>query len=186
VKTPTFIKKSLELARSPKFALSVTAMAAGSAAIEGLALSQNLTYPLPAHACVSPMAVSESYVDPATSTLFQTQTGLFTSGVRMTGVLPSDAYGVQVSFESPGAGQKAWNEHASKMVKANDAGNYAAKMAIGDGEVAFGVRVVAAQGSPLCDVPPHVTFTHESVTEYFLTSGTVPYEGYIDDGVNLF
>jgi len=164
----------------------MAALAAGSAAIEGLALDQNQTFAVPPHACVSPMAVSETYVDRTTSTLFETNTGLFTSGVRITGTLPPDAYGVQVSFETPSAGQKAWDENASKMVKTNDAGDYAIKMAIGSGEVTFGVRVVAPQGSPFCDAAPQATFTHESVTDYFLSSGTVPYEGYINDAVNLF
>jgi len=165
---------------------AITGLLLGTLATEIIGYANNPTYNAPEKSCVSPPpAVSETYVSHNTSTLLQTYTGLFTTGVVARGSLPSGAYGVEASFKSPDADAHTWDENASNMLKANSAGRFALKMAIGSGEVQFGVRIVAPEGSPLCSVVPDVTYTHEDRTGYFTTPGTLPWPNPVAIPVNV-
>jgi len=66
--------------------------------------------------------------------------GIDTTGLIASETLPTGAYGVQAGFENPDKHDTAWN--TSSMIKANSAGHYALKMAIGSGEVEFGVLII--------------------------------------------
>lgn len=144
------------------------------AAAEVVSYAQNPTYDVPADSCLSPMAVSPTYNDPGANLWLQTYTGAFTTGVIASGTVPEGAYGIQASFEAPDAGQAEWNNNASDMIKV-EAGKFAVKMAIGDGEVRFGVRVVAPAESPLCNAVPAVAYEHVGRGAYFGTHEQLPW-----------
>jgi hypothetical protein len=172
--------------RHPRIIAATTALIMGAGAIEAAGFLENPSYGAPASSCVSPVAASRTYVDRDTNTLLQTDTGFFTTGVVARGTLPKGAYGVEASFESPGTGQMAWDRNDSRMIKANRAGGYTLNMAIGSGEVQFGVRVVAPEGSLLCNTPPDVAYIHENATDYFNTSGTLPWRNPVNEFVDVF
>jgi hypothetical protein len=154
-------------------------------ALEAVAYAQNPTYDRPDGACASPFAVSDTYVDRDTSTLWQTYTGVNTSGVLVKGTLPEGAYGVEASFAAPGDNAAALRENASDMLKAKS-GAFTLKLAIGDGEVQFGLRVVAPDGSELCSSVPDVTFEHLSSDAYGDASGQLPWPNPVNAVVELF
>lgn len=114
--------------------------------------------------------------------MLQTDTGFFTSGIVAQGSIPEGSYGVEASFASPNASEADLDTNVSQMLHADSAGNFALKMAIGDGAVEFGVRIVAPAGSPLYKAAPSVAFIHKDTTEYFKTSGKLPWP----NPVNIF
>ena len=172
--------------RHPRTVAATTAVLLGAGAIEGIGWMQNPTYDRPAGSCVSPIAVSGTYVDRGANLLLQTQAGISTTGLIAQGTLPQGAYGVEASFKDPGANPAAWETNISPMIKASGAGEFVLKMAIGPGEVQFGVRVVAPAGSPLCDAPPQVTYTHKDAGDYFDSSGIIPWPNAGNVVVNVF
>ncbi len=171
--------------RHPYRAGTAAALLLGIALAEGVGYAKNPTYDIPNDACVSPPAVSNTYVEPNTNVLLQTNTGLFTTGVVARGVVPEGAYGVRASFKSPEARADAWEENASPMTKANEAGKYALKMAIGDGKVQFGVQIVAPAGSPLCDSVPNTAYRHYDRSGYMGAEGTLPWPNPVAVVTNL-
>lgn len=154
--------------------------------LETVAYLQNQTYDTPRNSCESPMAVSESFGDPDASTFFQAYPAFFTTGVRATGVLPADAHGVRVSFKSPHRDEKEWRENASHMIKADDIGRYSLKMAVGEGDVQFGVSVIAPEDSPACLKAPEVDFAYKNSTDYFNSRGDLPWLNPANGVVNIF
>jgi hypothetical protein len=126
-------------------------------------------------ACVSPIAVSGVYIDGNTHTRIQTHTGFFTAGILIRSELPKDAYGAKVSFRHPSQGKEAWDANTSRLIRPHKAEQFAAKVAIGSGEVQFGVYIVAPKGSPSCTTRPEVAYDHLGVTEYFKESGALPW-----------
>lgn len=166
---------------------------AGSAAfllavggIETAAYVDNPTYDRPDGACVSPWSISPTHVDKDTSTFWQTYTGVNTTGVVATGKLPKSAYGVEISYATPGADNAEVNGNASDMLKADASGRYAAKLAIGSGEVQFAARIIAPEGSALCDSAPDTSFIHKNASEYDDAAGTLPWPNPVNAVVNLF
>ena len=177
--------KIFESIKRYPYRTSAAALLLGLAAVEGVGYAKNPTYDIPQGACVSPLAVSETYVEPGTNVLLQTNTGLFTTGVVARGNVPVGAYGVRASFKSPNADAGEWDKNASDMTKADKYGEYALKMAIGDGEVRFGVQIVASEGSPACDAIPDVTYEHYDRSGYFGTEGTLPWPNLVAVVSNL-
>lgn len=183
--------KIIESIKRHPYRTGAVTLALGVATTEIVGYAQNPNYDVPEGACISPPAVSETYVEPGTSTLFQTYTGLFTTGVVARGTVPAGAYGVQASFKSPEAGAAEWDKNASNMYKANDAGGFALKMAIGDGKVQFGIRTIAPADSPLChEGPPVVTYEHLDQGAYFDTNANtdtmIPWRNPVAIAANLF
>jgi hypothetical protein len=133
----------------------------------------NRTYGRPDHSCVSPFAVSDSYRDSGTNTLLMTYTGILTTGVSAKAHLRDDAYGLQAGYEDPAENGSDW--HISRMVKANKVGDATVKLAIGSGDVHFGVRAVAPQGSATCEAAPDITFTHLDKSAYYGSDGKLPW-----------
>jgi hypothetical protein len=172
--------------RHPRIVAGTTAVLLGAGALETVGYLQNPTHDRPHGACVSPVAASETYVDRGANLLLQTDTGLFTTGVVARGKVPPGAYGVEATFKSPDADATAWDANASRMITAGNAGSYALKMAIGNGEVEFGVRVVAPEGSPACTTPPEVSYTHVGAADYFNASGNLPWPNPVSVVVNIF
>ncbi len=173
--------------RHPYRTGTATALALGIATAEVVGYLQNPTYDVPEGACISPPAVSETYVEPHTSTFFQTYTGIFTTGVVARGTVPAGAYGVQASFKSPDVGAAEWDKNASDMIKANDAGKFALKMAIGDGKVQFGVRTIAPADSPLChEGPPVVEYEPLSREAFAETHEHVVWRNPVNVVANIF
>ncbi|MDB5171071.1 MAG: hypothetical protein JWO35_765 [Candidatus Saccharibacteria bacterium] len=129
----------------------------------------NRTYDVPKSSCASPITVSKKYGDPGTNTLLMTDTGIHTTGVIAKGQLPHDAYGIQAAYENPAEHGADW--HLSKMVKPNRTGQFALKLAIGAGNVHFGVRIIAPEHSPSCTSNPNITFEHVNTGDYFGADG---------------
>jgi hypothetical protein len=154
----------------------------GASALELDGYLENQTYNVPENSCTSPFTVSKSYVDHDSSILLQTDTGIDTTGVIAKGSLPENAYGVQVAFEDPGGHGANWT--ISQMVKVDAADDYRTKMAIGSGEVEFGLRVVAPEGSAACDTAPNVIFEHEGTGDYATTDANIPWPNPANIAVN--
>ncbi|HZM64204.1 MAG TPA: hypothetical protein VFB59_03665 [Candidatus Saccharimonadales bacterium] len=172
--------------RHPRVVAATAILLGAVGVVEAVGWAQNPMYDRPADACVSPMAVSGTYVDPGANLLLQTQGGFFTTGLIARGTLPQGAYGVEASFKGPGEGAHVWEANASPMLKPNEAGEFALKMAIGPGEVQFGVRVVAPADSPLCDSMPQVTYAYEDAGGYFNAVGDIPWPNFSNVAVNIF
>lgn len=166
--------KMIESIKRHPVRATAAALVLGLATAEVVSYAENQTYDIPENACLSPFAVSPTYSDPGVNLWLQTYTGAFTTGVIARGTLPEGAYGVQASFEAPGAGQDEWNNNASGMIKAT-AGKFAAKMAIGDRDVNFGIRVVAPAESPLCNAVPNVVYEYLGRGAYFGTQEQLPW-----------
>jgi len=174
--------KFLEKARQHPVLTSGAVLLLGLSALEIDGYVSNSTYDTPKGSCSSPFARSKSYVDHDASTFFQTQSGIDTTGVIASGSLPKGAYGVQAAFENPDKHGAAWD--TSDMMKANSAGHYTLKMAIGSGEVEFGVRIIAPQGSAACDSVPDVTFQHVGTGDYATAGGQLPWPQPVNVAVN--
>ncbi|HSX08197.1 MAG TPA: hypothetical protein VLG11_04865 [Candidatus Saccharimonadales bacterium] len=172
--------------RHPYRTGTATALVLGLVAAEIVGYTQNSNYDVPEDACISPPAMSKIYVEPDTNTVFQTYTGLFTTGVVARGTVPKGAYGIQASFKSPEADAAEWDKNASGMIEANDVGGFALKMAIGSGEVQFGVRTIAPAGSALCHEAPVTTYEHLDRGSYFSTHEQLPWRNPVADVTNLF
>lgn len=164
--------KAFEAIKRHPYRTGAVALALGIAAVETVGYAKNPIYDPPEGSCVSPLAVSNTYVEPGTNTLLQTYSGLFTTGIVARGAVPEGAYGVEASFKAPSADTSEWDKNASDMTKANDAGGFALKMAIGSGEVQFGVRIVAPAGSELCTTVPKVDYKHLDQSGYSDIPGT--------------
>jgi hypothetical protein len=158
----------------------VLALVAGALELDGY--FENKTYNVPENSCTSPFTVSESYVDHDASILLQTDTGIDTTGVIAKGSLPDQAYGVQVAFENPNEHGVNWT--ISQMVKPNVTDDYTLKTAIGSGEVEFGLRVVAPEGSVACDAAPNVIFKHEGTGDYATADASIPWPNPANIAVN--
>lgn len=170
--------------RHPYRTLVAIILILGLAAAEVAGYAKNPTHDAPEDACVSPPTVSSVYVEPSTNTMLQTYSGLFTTGVVARGKVEG-AYGVQASYKSPHATAEEWDAHASQMIKANDDSGFALKMAIGSGEVEFGVQVIAPAGSELCNKPPEVTYQYYDRSGYFSAKGTLPWPNPVNVISNL-
>ncbi|HSX29457.1 MAG TPA: hypothetical protein VLE73_02760 [Candidatus Saccharimonadales bacterium] len=178
--------KPLEaIKRHPGITVATTAVLLAGA-IEATGWIQNPTYERLAGACVSPVAASETYINRQTNLTIQTRAEFATTGIVAHGTLPPSAYGVEASFKAPRAPASAWNTNKSRMLKANDSGKFALKMAIGPSEVRFGVRVVAPAGSPLCRTAPKVIFTYKNANSYATTPGILPWPNPVNVVTNLF
>jgi hypothetical protein len=172
--------------RHPYRTVSAAALVLGIVAGETIGYAQNPIDNVPEGDCVSPLAVSKTYIEPGTSTLLQTRTGMFTTGLVAREAIPKGADGVQVSFKSPEANAAEWDKNASGMIKADEVGKVVLKMAIGDGEVQFGVRTVAPAGSSLCNTPPEVTYEHLDQGAYFSEHAIVPWRNPVNVVTNIF
>jgi hypothetical protein len=161
-------------------------LAATVMALEITGYVLNPSEDIPQGSCVSPFAVSNTYMDAHTSTLLETYSGLFTTGVVARGTVAEGASGVQASFKHPDADAAEWEKNASGMLPISSIGKYAYKMAIGDGAVKFGIRVVASAGSPLCNQVPNTTYQHYGRTEYPAADGGLPWRNPVADVTNLF
>lgn len=153
--------------------------------IEAAAYISNPTYDQPAKSCVSPFTTSPIFVDKDTSTLWQTYTGINTTGVIAKGSLPKGAYGVEASFAAPGDNLDELNSNASDMLKAHS-GSYALKLAIGSGDEQFAVRLVAPEGSELCNRAPDVVFAHKDSDNYGESTAQLPWPNPVNAVVELF
>lgn len=143
----------------------------------------NQTFPEPADSCVSPFTASQPYLDQITYKP-ELYTGILTSGVVAKTVLPKGVYGVEAGFKGPQDDEKSWS--ASGMLKPeNAAGNLAVKFGIGNGQVEFGLRYVAHQGSRYCTEPPDVDFTHVSSWEYPFEGGKLPWPSVVNMPSNI-
>jgi len=172
--------------RHPYIYSGTTAFVLAVAGIEGAAYANNPTYDRPQDSCASPFAISSTEVDRDTSTFWQTYMGINTTGVIASGTLPKGAYGVEASFAAPGENTQELGDNASRMLKADGAGKFALKMAIGSGEVQFGVRLVAQEGSELCDSAPNVTFAHADSADYGDANAKLPWPNPVNAVVELF
>lgn len=166
--------KLVESMKRHPYRTGAAAFVLGLVAAEGAGYALNPVHAIPENACVSPPAVSNTYIEPNTNLYLQTYTGLLTTGVVARGVVPLGAYGVRASFKGPEAGTNEWDKNASPMTKAHE-GGYALKMAIGDGAVQFAVQVVAPEDSPLCNDVPDVTYQHYDRSGYTTAPGTLPW-----------
>lgn len=180
MKIPEIIK------RHPRISYGTLAALLVVGGLEGAGYASNPTYDVPAGACASPFAESPPYQGKDANLWFQTWGGLFTTGVVAQGTLPQGAYGVEASFEAPGADEDGWNEKVSGMLHPDADGRYDLKMAIGSGAVKFGVRVIAPEGLGLCASPPDVAFVPKTASEYFDTSAQLPWVNPGDGVINLF
>jgi hypothetical protein len=154
----------------------------GLGALEVDGYVSNPTYNVPKDSCVSPFAVSRSEVDHDANTFFQTWSGIDTTGVIASGTLPEGAYGVEVAFENPDQLGAGWS--VSHMIKADNTGRYLLKMAIGSGEVEFGVRIVAHEGSESCTTVPSTSFQHVGTGDYATADGQLPWPQPVNITVN--
>lgn len=169
-------RPSLETFKKHPYRTGVTAsFLVVLATAEVMGFYRNWTHDIPQESCTSPWSVSDTYVDADADLYLRTYTGFFTKGVVASGRTPDEAYGVQASFKSPASPDKEWQENASDMIKPNGLGSFSLKMAIGDGDVQFGVRVVAPQGSPLCEKAPETMFSELDAGGYFKAPGQLPW-----------
>ncbi len=159
--------------RRPLFSTAVAVILASTAYLEIDGYSSNPTYDVPSHSCASPFAISKKFGDPATNTLFMTDTGINTTGVIASGQLPRGASGVQAAYENPKEHGTDW--HISDMVKAKHAGVLSLKLAIGAGDVHFGIRTIAPEGAANCSKSPPIKFENVSASRYFENSGQLPW-----------
>lgn len=164
-----------ETIRRHPFRSAAVISAAGIFALEIIGLAQNPNYATPEKSCASPWASSKSFKGEDVSTLLQTDTGAFTSGITADGKVPHGAYGIKASFKAPGDGSETFDHNASRMIKGGDAGKFTLKMAIGSGDVNFGVQVIAPEGSALCEIAPQTNFTYKNSSEYFHATGQIPW-----------
>lgn len=170
--------------RHPTLSASLAASVLVVGGIEYKAYSDNWTTDVPAGSCFSPVAHSRTYRDPRVN-MPSVWAGVGVSGVIASGELPEGARGVQASFKSPEAGDQAWQDNTSDLITPNTTGFFALKMAIGPGSVQFGVRVVAEQGSPLCNSAPEVTFYYANQASYASASGQLPWVNPVNGPVNI-
>ncbi|MDB5176230.1 MAG: hypothetical protein JWM81_1088 [Candidatus Saccharibacteria bacterium] len=155
--------------RHPRISTGIAVFLGLAAVAEIDGYASNRTYDRPDHSCVSPFSVSDSYRDSGTNTLLMTDTGILTTGISAKVHLRGDAYGLQAAYEDPAENGSGW--HISRMVKANKVGDATVKLAIGSGEVHFGVRAVAPQGSATCEAAPDTTFSHLGKSDYYGNDG---------------
>jgi hypothetical protein len=186
VKKSSGMKFPETIRRHPYIYGSTAAFLLTVGGVEAVAYSSNPTYDRPDDSCVSPFATSKTFADKDTSTLWQTYTGINTSGVVIKGSLPDDAYGVEASFAAPGDNAHAeLQDNVSDMLKTHS-GNYALKLAIGSGDVQFAVRVVAPEGSKLCSEAPKAVFEHQNSAGYGDENGQLPWPNPVNAVVELF
>jgi hypothetical protein len=174
---------------NPNYARTILVTSTVVSLLGGVALAarnSNPTFPEPLHSCRSPFAVSEEYRAPDTSLRWNTQTGINTPGVVITGHLPISAYGFEVSYKGPDEDNEALQARASQMLKTDADGYFAAKLAIGPGAVNFAVRVIAPIDSLLCNERPQIDVVQLDAAQYFATAGELPYANGVNDIVNLF
>ncbi len=158
--------------RTRKIVGWAAALSLGLLGTELYGAHENQTFAEPANSCVSPFKTSETYVDSATSD-FQLYTGILATGVVAKVTVPKGAYGAEIGFKGPHDSNQQWT--TSNMLKPNSTGEVDAKLAIGDGQTQFGVRIVAAKGSKLCHETPPATFDHKGITEFPLAEGQLPW-----------
>lgn len=169
-------RPSLETIKNHPYRASVAAsFMVVLATAEIMGFYKNWTHSVPQESCASPWAISDTFVDPDADLYLRTYTGFFTKGTVASGKVPEGAYGVQASFKSPASPNKEWQENASDMIKPNGLGSFTLKMAIGDGDVQFGVRVIAPEGSPACEQAPETTFSQLDSNGYFKAPGQLPW-----------
>lgn len=164
-----------EIPHHPVAVVGLRAVMAGLALHQGIGMVDNRTYPIPHEACQSPMAISQAYRSPGTTTL-QAQTGFFTPGIVAEGNVSPDVYGIQVSFKAPQASPEDWHANASQLIHVDKAGHFTLKLAVADGAVNFGVWTVARPGSLACDRPPAVDFHTKDTFGYFTSPAFIPWE----------
>jgi len=154
-------------------------------ALEAIGWPQNPTKDVPAGSCISPGAISETYVDVGMNAA-QVGAGMFVTGVSAKGHLPPGASGIRASFKAPLEPEQAWEEHASDMVPLDKLGNFGVKLAVGGEEVKFRIDGLAPLGSLACNQAPDVKFTRLDVTDYFLDNDQLPYPNFINVPIAVF
>lgn len=184
--------KVIESIRQHPYRSATAALLVGGIVVtESIGLVNNPTYAIPAESCVSPMAVSKTYVEPNASEFWRAhQTGIGSSGIVISGKEPAGVYGMQVSWKHAGAEDSAWEEGASALLKANELGNYAFKLGVGPGPVDFGIRTLAPEGSSTCAPdakPPEVDFSPLlDAGAFYQADAELPYPHIFNVPSNIF
>ncbi|MGF7228723.1 MAG: hypothetical protein ACQR33_01940 [Candidatus Saccharibacteria bacterium] len=158
-----------------------TTVAIGLAAVcGGLELAGYLTNDttvMPKGACTSAFAVTQAFRDPGGSQ-WKTDAGLG-EGIIVKTVIPKGSEGVIVGYKSPNADSWA----SSPMIPAT--GQVAVKLAIGQGEVVFGVQVVSQNQADCNQVPVIETKTYDATDYIFDAHARLPWVNGLNDVTNL-
>lgn len=181
------MSKLSEHIKSHPYRYSTTGVVASLLLADLVGYAKNPTYDIPEASCASPWTISSTYVNPNASAFWNAHnTGLGPSGVLAQGNTAGEAYGIQASWKHPSDNTEKFDQQASQMLKADEIGNFAAKLAVGDGQVQFGIRVIAPDGSALCDQAPIVQYTHLDRSAYFTSGAQLPYPNVVNVLPTLF
>jgi len=132
--------------------------------------SQTDRQPVPAGSCESPFFVTHRVGDPEASSVSQYFGGR--NGIVMHVNVGGQAIGVRAAYKSPDAAE--WGD-VSDMLPVNELGQATLTLAIGKGDVDFGVQTVAQDGSPACRQAPMVAVEIQDVGEYSNRPGQTPW-----------
>jgi hypothetical protein len=134
------------------------------------------TRPIPANSCLSPFNTISEKGDPGASfltPLLGDRRGIKVRGFNEKALGTNGIYGIQAAFKAPG--DKDWQQ-ISPMMPLNKKTNIATVvLAIGKGDVEFGIRAVAPHGSVACETMPQMDVALQDVGEFRQVPGECPW-----------